>query len=273
MQFNRLWAMLAAFPGARALWRRWPVGSIETRVAYDVSSHAPYAFGVLSAARLAKALGMPGISVVEFGVAGGRGLIALERISREVSQSVGIRIDVFGFDSGRGMPEASDYRDLPHVWAKGFYKMDVAALQQQLTSAQLLIGDVAQTVPEWLARKDTLPLGFIAFDLDYYSSTVHAFRIFDGAADNHLPRVFCYFDDIIYPAHACHNEFVGELLAIKEFNAAHEHRKISPIHLLRHMRLIPAPWNEQMYVMHDFGHPLYCVNITPKNISHTQQPL
>jgi hypothetical protein len=171
------------------------------------------------------------------------------------------------------MPEASDYRDLPHVWAKGFYQMDVAALQQQLTSAQLLIGDVAQTVPEWLARKDTLPLGFIAFDLDYYSSTVHAFRIFDGAADNHLPRVFCYFDDIIYPAHACHNEFVGELLAIKEFNAAHEHRKIAPIHLLRHMRLIPAPWNEQMYVMHDFGHPLYCVNITPKNISHTQQPL
>jgi hypothetical protein len=85
--------------------------------------------------------------------------------------------------------------------------------------------------------------------------------------------VFCYFDDIIYPAHACHNEFVGELLAIKEFNAAHEHRKIAPIHLLRHMRLIPAPWNEQMYVMHDFGHPLYCVNITPKNISHTQQPL
>ena len=273
MQFNRLWAMLAAFPGARALWRRWPVGSIETRVAYDVSSHAPYAFGVLSAARLAKALGLPGISVVEFGVAGGRGLIALERISREVSQSVGIRIDVFGFDSGRGMPEASDYRDLPHVWAKGFYQMDVAALQQQLTSAQLLIGDVAQTVPEWLARKATLPLGFIAFDLDYYSSTVHAFRIFDGAADSHLPRVFCYFDDIIYPAHACHNEFVGELLAIKEFNAAHEHRKIAPIHLLRHMRLIPAPWNEQMYVMHDFGHPLYCVNITPKNISHTQQPL
>ena len=80
MQFNRLWAMLAAFPGARALWRRWPVGSIETRVAYDVSSHAPYAFGVLSAARLAKALGLPGISVVEFGVAGGRGLIALERM-------------------------------------------------------------------------------------------------------------------------------------------------------------------------------------------------
>ena len=158
MQFNRLWAMLAAFPGARALWRRWPVGSIETRVAGDVSSHAPYAFGVLSAARLAKALGLPGISVVEFGVAGGRGLIALERISREVSQSVGIRIDVFGFDSGQGMPEASDYRDLPHVWAKGFYQMDVAALQQQLTSAQLLIGDVAPApFPSGSPRKDTLP--------------------------------------------------------------------------------------------------------------------
>jgi hypothetical protein len=246
---------------------------VETRVAFDVSTHAPYAFGVFSAAQLAKSLGLAGISVAEFGVAGGRGLLALERISREISQALGIRIDVFGFDNGGGMPEASDYRDLPYVWAKGFYKMDVEALKSRLTGAQLVIGDVAETIPEWAARTDIAPIGFIAFDLDYYSSTVHALRVFDGPERSRLPRVFCYFDDIMWPTYACHNEFVGELLAIREFNAASVHRKLSPIHLLRHMRLIPAGWNDQIYVMHDFAHPLYCVNITQKNNLPTQQSL
>ena len=117
------------------------------------------------------------------------------------------------------------------------------------------------------------PIGFISFDLDYYSSSISAFRVFDGPAQRRLPRVFCYFDDIIWPPHACHNEYVGELLAIREFNEVHNERKLCPIHLLRHMRLIPAPWNDQMYVMHDFAHPLYCVNLTPKGDAHTQQPL
>jgi hypothetical protein len=42
---------------------------------------------------------------------------------------------------------------------------------------------------------------------------------------------------------------------------------------LRHTRLNPAPWNDQMYVMHDFAHPNYCENITPKDDAYTQHPL
>jgi hypothetical protein len=270
MPFNTLLARIVRLPGARTLWLKWPVGSIETRVAFDIWSRPHYAFGVYSAARQAKVLGLSGISVAEFGVAGGRGLLALEHISREIGQALGLRIDVFGFDGGSGMPEAADYRDLPHVWAKGFYKMDVASLRARLTSAQLVIGDVAETIPEWTARNNALPMGFIAFDLDYYSSTVEALRLFDGPGETHLPRVLCYFDDILWPEHAYHNEFTGELLAIREFNDVRSDRKLSPLHLLRNMRIIPKPWNDQIYVMHDFGHPLYCVNITPKSESHTQ---
>jgi hypothetical protein len=273
MPLIKLIANLVDATGVRALWRRFPVGSIETRTGFDVSTHAPYAFGVLSAAQLAKSLGLPAISVAEFGVAGGRGLLALERISREVSQALQIRIDVFGFDSGSGMPEAADYRDLPHVWAKGFYKMDVDALKPRLNGAQLIIGDVAQAIPAWAARPGLAPIGFIAFDLDYYTSTVNALRVFDGPGRSRLPRVFCYFDDVMWPTYACHNEFVGELLAIREFNAAGVHRKLCPIHLLRHMRLIPAGWNDQIYVLHDFLHPQYCMNITEKNNLPTQQSL
>jgi hypothetical protein len=75
-------------------------------------------------------------------------LLALEEIAREISRAVNLRIDVFGFDSGIGMPEANDYRDLPHVWAKGFCKMDVDRLAARLTIAQLvLLGDVGAYDP------------------------------------------------------------------------------------------------------------------------------
>jgi hypothetical protein len=272
MSLKTIAARIVRFPGARSLWLRCPIGSVQTRIAFDIWPRPHYAFGVFAAAQLAKALGLPGISVIEFGVAGGRGLIALQAVSEKIGRAIGIRIDVFGFDSGGGMPEAVDYRDLPHVWAKGFYRMDPEPLKARLTSARLVIGDVGETVPEWIKR-GALPIGFLAFDLDYYSSTVKAFSAFDGPPETHLPRVFCYFDDILWPERACHNEFVGELLAIREFNERSSHRKISLLHLLRNMRFIPAAWNDQIYVMHDFAHPLYCVNVTPQGDAYTQHPL
>ncbi len=120
-------------------------------------------------------------------------------------------------DVGTGTREATDYRDLPHVWAKGFHKMDVGRLRARLTTAQLILGDVARTSNAWVSREDVVPIGFIGFDFDYYTSTVHALQVFDGPHRTRLPRVFCYFDDVIWPEHAYYNDFVGELLAINEF--------------------------------------------------------
>ncbi len=258
-------ASLLRVPVFTKLARRMPFGSIETRVDMDLWNRPHYAYGVHRAAVQAKSLGLRGISVVEFGVAGGRGLLELERVAGEISRELQLEIQTFGFDTGEGMPETSDYRDLPHVWAKGFFKMDVPALQARLASAKLLIGDVSETVPTWTGSPDRLPIGFIAFDLDYYSSTVKAFSVFKGPSESRLPRVLCYFDDIVVPERAFYNEGTGELLAIREFNEANRSRKIFPIHLLRNIRMVPQPWNDQMYVMHDFEHPKYCVNITPKD--------
>jgi hypothetical protein len=84
--------------------------------------------------------------VIEFGVDRGDGLLALESIAREVAHDFGIRVSVLGFDTGEGMPSPADYRDMPYVWGKGFYRMDEAKLRKQLSpGTQLVIGDVRQT--------------------------------------------------------------------------------------------------------------------------------
>jgi hypothetical protein len=153
--------------------------------------------------------------------------------------------------------------------------MDQAKLKAVLSpDTELVIGDVRETVPPWLSRRHEFPLGFVSFDLDYYSSTVAAFDVFaTNAPRSRLPRVYCYFDDIIWPETACHNEFTGELLAIREFNEQHQFKKIAPLHLLRRTRIHDEPWSDQIYVFHEFDHPAYTTCITPRTTKATALPL
>lgn len=251
---------LIGLPGVRRLWRRFPIGSVHVRTRFDIWERPAYAYGVFSAAKLAKELGISRISAIEFGVARGVGLVALEKVCAEVSAALDMSITVYGFDSGQGNPKPVDYRDLPYIWDEGSYAMDERALRARLKSAKLILGDVADTVDDFI-RNTPEPVGFISFDLDYYSSTVAAFRIFEGSPSTRLPRVLCYFDDILWPERAYYNDFTGEYLAIREFNDHHLHQKIAKIPHLHRMRRYPADWNEQLYVFHDFEHPAYCTNI------------
>lgn len=256
---------LIRVPGVRMLWARFPFGSLPLRVKFDVWDRPHYAWGVYSAAELACKLKLSGITVIEFGVAGGNGLMALERIASKVSRHLGINISVFGFDTGEGMPAPKDYRDLPYIWGRGFFEMNRGKLEKELNSAKLIIGNVEETVESFIPP---YPIGFIAFDLDYYSSTKTAFQIFEAV---HLPRVLCYFDDTIWPEGAYYNEYIGELCAIREFNEEHLDQKISKIHGLSWLQPHKAAWNEAIYAYHDFRHPLYCENLTPSE--HRQLPL
>ena len=264
---------LNRIPGATRLWSRFQWGPLNTRVEYGVWQRPPYAYGVFHAADQARRLGLPGISVLELGVAGGRGLLALERIAKGVGEHFGLPISVYGFDTGEGMPPPVDYRDVAHVWNQGFYKMDQSKLKAQLTSAQLVLGDVRETIPAFVASGNIDPIGFIAFDLDYHSSTRSAFELFDGPAQTRLPRVYTYFDDIVWPASACYNDYIGELCAIREFNEEHDLKKLCPIHMLEFTLPVRAQWQGQIYVMHDFGHPRYTTNLTPRDDKHTELPL
>ena len=78
------------------------------------------------------------------------------------------------------------------------------------------------------------PLGFAAFDLDYYSSTKRALQLMsDPDPSKYLFLPFLYFDDIVLPSYS---DWAGELLAINEFNAEHELRKIQQYRFLRSPR-------------------------------------
>src|ERR1700723_2811747 len=109
--------------------RRWELGSYGYRVGLGAVDRPHYAYAVWHAARLAQRLEVPRISVVEFGVAGGNGLLSLEQHAAASSAASGVAIDVYGFDSGQGLPALQDFRDLPYHWKPGFFSMDETALR------------------------------------------------------------------------------------------------------------------------------------------------
>ena len=232
---------------------------LETRIALDLFPRPNYAYGVYRAATQARALGIPAISAVELGVGRGEGLLALEAVAEEVEAHTGVRIATFGFDLGEGLPAPSDYRDLPYLYAPGYYRMDVPTLQANLRRSELVLGDVGETVPAFLAEKQA-PIGFVGFDLDFYSSTAVALKLFESDHERYLPRILCYFDDIANEQ-ALQTEYTGELLAVREFNARHPRIKIDRITGFEYSRAIRDVWNIKMYVCHLFDHPGYKTHI------------
>lgn len=182
-----------------------------------------YAYCLMNAALEAVRLGYKRISCIEFGVAGGAGLKNLEFHSEAISEMLGIGIDVYGFDSGKGLPEKNEgYKDMTHFWPANSYKMDEELLKSNLKKAKLIKGDIGLEL-ELFLDGNIAPIGCMLIDVDYYSSTVPILNFLNNDDDFFMPRVYMYFDDI-YPEY----EFQGESLAIKEFNQKSEDMKIAP---------------------------------------------
>jgi hypothetical protein len=216
-----------------------------------------YAYIIYQAASLARRLSLPRISVLEFGVAGGAGLLCMERHAARVEKLIPeVKIEIYGFDTGAGLPPPADYRDLPYHWKGAFFAMDPARLREKLTRATLILGDVADTVRSFLANYKPAPVGAMSYDLDFYSSTAAALDILRAESGVLAPRIFCYFDDTIGSDHALFTDYTGERLAIAEFNAQNEDIKLSPAY---HLRVLDGgqAWKHQIWVAHSFGHPLY----------------
>lgn len=241
-----------------AVLRRFPVGSHALRGALDLYPRPHYAYGVQQAAVLASRLGIPRISVIEFGVAGGSGLVEMARMAQLATADTGVAIDLYGFDTGEGLPKPTDHRDLPYTWREGDFVMDQDALRARLPQATLVLGNIKDTVPDFLESHQPAPIGFVSIDVDYHSATAAALRLFDGDHRHFLPRVFAYLDDTVGDDdQVVHNDYVGELAAVRELNEANDAMKFSPINGLRHKRTVPAPWNDLIYVLHRFDHPAY----------------
>jgi hypothetical protein len=207
------------------------------------------------AAKTAKGLGYPRITAVEFGVAGGNGLLALEKYATAIERKFGVGIDIYGFDMGDGigLPQAQDPRDMPYFWEPGFYRMDQKKLASKLKRAKLILGDIGETVAKLNEDVGVSPIGAIFVDVDYYSSTLSALRIFDRQSRNWLPRVLCYFDDVEVAS-----EFFGEGAAIKQFNDTHDHMKIARTGG-HHEDVLYGTLASKIFTLHDFNHPQYSV--------------
>jgi hypothetical protein len=148
-----------------------------------------------------------------------------------------------------GLPSfCGDYRDHPEEWVPGDYPMDVPALRAKLTPrTTLVLGEVKDTVQQFREEHNPSPIGFMAVDLDLYSSTAAALSVLDLCPI--LRHVAIYFDDVgMWKYH----QWAGELLAISEFNESHHNMKIDrwrgldagrPYHEL--------PWIERMFLCHD----------------------
>ncbi|HTA68090.1 MAG TPA: hypothetical protein VK776_07420 [Bryobacteraceae bacterium] len=241
----------------RQIIRRFSIGSVDFRLSLQALDRPQYAFGVKQAIYLASKLKYPKVSVIEFGVASGGGLLALEKYAAEFGTRAGMVVEVYGFDLGQGLPAPLDYRDLGYVWKRGAYQMDVEGLKKRLKSAKLLLGDVRETVSEFL-HSEHAPIGFISFDLDYYGSTTAALELFTGQDRTLLPRVICYFDDIVSDGHQLHCNRVGELLAIDEFNQQQNSgHTLAPFGIMNAGLMFPALWMEQLWVYHRFQHNDY----------------
>ncbi len=232
--------------------------SYKDKIRYNSVDRPHYGYGVHQAALLARKLGLARISAIEFGVAGGEGLLSLERHAELARRDTGVEVATYGFDTGSGLPPPEDKRDLPYLFQAGDYAMDVDRLKQRLKGSKLVLGDVARTVEGFCDEENPPPIGFISLDLDFYSSTAAALRLLEADHRFFLPRVVCYVDDMVGDVAAAYNNFTGALLAIRDFNERQARVKIAPVVGLRHIgKHLPQVWHEQIFVAHRFDHPDY----------------
>lgn len=215
-----------------------------------------YLWSLLHVGDVARTLRIPRITAIEFGVAGGNGLVALEGAADAVERRLGTAIDVVGFDHGKGLPPPLDYRDAPYLMQPGQFAMDEKKLRARLHRASLYIGLVSETLGEF-AESRSAPIGFISLDLDFYSSTMDALELLDLDPENFLPRVLCYCDDVLgYPW----GESNGERRAIADFNASRTSRVIDHLPGFRHCVAASefhSRWVDSMYLAHILDHPRY----------------
>ncbi len=246
-------------------------GSFRAKVEFDLIVRMHHAWGLLYAADQAKQCGIGELTVIEFGVANGAGLLNICEIAARVTRETGVAFRIVGFDAGAGLPKPVDYRDHPEHYRQGDYPMvnRTELLARLPRNAEVVFGDVRETARDFLAR-DLPPIGFLSFDLDFYSSTSDALQVLDGSPERYLPWTVCYFDDVHFMEH---NQFQGELLAIHDFNASRADRKIAPVNWLDHYRLFHwAAWVRRMYFLHLFGHPHRTRGLVTKGDSVLSNP-
>jgi len=229
--------------------------AFEWAALFDAVRYPAYAVGLQTACKYAGVAGAEGLTAIEFGVAGGNGLIELARYAAALSRATKLKIKVVGFDHCSGLPPSSDYRDAPWLWNPGDFPCDIKRLRSRLSpETDLIVGRIEETLPRWLEGWTRLPIGFVSVDVDLYSATA---AICDalGSADISclLPFVSFYFDDVL---RYLTPRPTGELAAVAEFNRSHVERQFDRDDWLCEDRPYPSRlWLKRMYSLCCFDHP------------------
>lgn len=186
-----------------------------------------YAECIFKMAQDARQLGITKFSVIEFGVAGGDGLVAAEFHAREIARLFNIEIEVYGFDNAAGLPPIENYRkEAGYMWYEGLFNvMNVEKTKKRLRYAKLILGDISISLRTFIQEYKPAPIGVIFVDVDRYASTCPILEFLSDGADEKffMPRMQMYFDDIVE-----YTDSIGEHLAVKEFNEKNVDVKILP---------------------------------------------
>src|SRR6266542_2188455 len=88
-------------------------GSYRAKISFDLIVRQQHAYGLLRAVDDARSRGLAAVTVVELGVGSGAGLLNICEIATRLTAETGIAFEIYGFDTGRGMPPPRDHRDHP----------------------------------------------------------------------------------------------------------------------------------------------------------------
>lgn len=236
------------------------IHSYTKKVHLGLEYRPHYALGLIKACTLAKRIQVKKIYALEFGCAGGSGIQDLLYLSSKLHRLTGVQISVKGIDLGSGLCKPESFRDLPYMWDEGFYQCDMAKLEALRLDKFITFGNVTSVLPKLLDEPSLgreAKIGFMAFDMDYYSSTKNALDVISFSDKmKFLPRTPVYFDDTLM---TCRD--TGELRAVYDFNECSDNAKIYPNEL--EPEFLSLKWRNWIYLakklmtLHFFDHPEY----------------
>lgn len=163
---------------------------------------------------------IPG-SIIECGVAGGKGLMTFAHLCSIFEPYHYVR-KIIGFDTFEGFPEISDKdktSKAEHMKKGGLSSDSYQALKRavelydmnralgHLKKVELVKGDISETFPKYLEENPSLVIALLYLDLDLYKPTLDTLKL----VVNRIPKGgVIAFDELN------HSDYPGETIAVME---------------------------------------------------------
>ena len=196
-----------------------------SQVSAEYVADAPFVFStrILTTAMLSRIKlfelirEMPG-SIVECGVYRGNSLMLLQQLSLTL-EPYAINRMIYGFDTFEGFRSIDSTNDPNDITETMFSDTNDELLKQvvelqdivrpvnRIPKTQLIKGDIAQTVPDFVKTNPGLCISLLILDTDLYDST-------KVALTNFLPHM--HKGAIVLLDEVCYSKFIGETIALKE---------------------------------------------------------